>query len=52
VLDSAASLGARLDVDFALDPGPAFFIFDFVDFFVLLRAGIVELSTHKHWSTH
>jgi hypothetical protein len=45
-------LGARLDADFALDPGLAFFIFDFVVFFVLRRAGIVELSTHKYWSTH
>jgi hypothetical protein len=52
VLDSVASLGARLDADFALDPGLAFFVFDFVDFSVLLRAGIVELSTHKHWGTH
>jgi hypothetical protein len=50
-LDSDGSLGARLDADFALDPGLAFFVFDFVDFFVLLRAGIVELSTQKYWST-
>jgi len=41
------AFATRFLVDFALDAGPAFFVFDFVVFFDLLRAVIVRLSTRK-----
>jgi len=50
VPDEVASFAARFAVDFALDAGPAFFVFDFVVFFDL-RAVIVKLSTRDHSHT-
>ena len=50
-LDEDASFGVRFDAVFALEAGLAFFVFDFVVFFDLLRAAIVILSTRDHSRT-
>jgi len=50
-LDEEARLGARFGVDFALDAGSVFFVFDLVGFFDL-RADIVNLSTREHPRIH
>ena len=45
--DEDASFATRFLVDFALGAGAAFFVFDFVAFFDLVRAVIARLSTRK-----
>jgi hypothetical protein len=47
-LDEETLFAVRFGVDFALDAGPVFLVFDLVGFFDLLRADIVNLSTREH----
>jgi hypothetical protein len=45
-------LEARFETGFALEAGPAFFVFELVAFFDFLRAAIANLSTREHFRIH
>jgi len=50
-LDEGAAFGLRFDLGFAVEADPAFFVFELVVFFDLLRAAIANLSTREHSRT-
>jgi hypothetical protein len=50
-LDEAVAFVVCFDLDFALEATPAFFVFELVVFFDLVRAAIANLSTRKLFRT-